>query len=276
MRNYIKVVVLLLVGLFMSTALISCKVPVSDTQAGKSDIKSKPELYSGASKPRYFFVNGALLGSYNEAGWHSLCDTGGFEAAAGDAEAFYAKDLLNQDFYNVYEGKKLLGVSKQIIWLTEETLGLGTFEENVIGKFEKYGKLYDSGNGDTSAYRIFDLPVKLGEELSNLKIPDYSFTTQFVFGEDWKWGYEGFRFVTNSEINPFSGKMTYGAEPTDEGKQALLELFKKNDMENTLPNFTDCILGDFDNDGKNEYLMAANNPRGELGYPVIVGESIQL
>lgn len=275
MRNYPKKITLLLFSLIILAALISCKGTVSDTQAGKSDIKSgsNPDSSNNSSKRRYFFVDGALLGSYDNEGWHSLCNTRGIQSASSDAGTFYAKDFLNQDSYNVYDGRKLLGVSKQIIWLTEESSGLGCFEDkDAPKKFEKYGKLYDDGNGSNSGYRIFDLPVKLGEELSNLEIPDYSFTTQFVLSEDWKWGDESFRFVTNSEVNPFSEKMNYGAEPTDEGKQALMELFKKNDMENTLPNFTDCIRGDFDNDGKDEYLMAANNPSSELGYPVIVGE----
>jgi hypothetical protein len=33
-------------------------------------------------------------------------------------------------------------------------------------------------------------------------------------------------------------------------------------MGNTIPHFTDCVRGDFDGDGEDEYVMAANNPVG--------------
>lgn len=165
MRNYHKIVVLLLVSLTMVISLDTCMVPVSDAQQdGKSDIptldskkttqtgtqpQSEPNTYNDSLEPQYFFINGSLLGSYDDDGWHSLCDTGNHETGAGDSKTFYVKDLLNQDSYYVYDGKKLLGMSKQIIWSTEETSGLGSFEdEDIPEKFAKYGKLYYfEGNG---------------------------------------------------------------------------------------------------------------------------------
>ncbi len=122
-----------------------------------------------------------------------------------------------------------------------------------------------------TAYRIFDLPVKLGDEPSKLKIPKYSFHTDFVFGDKWERQYSGYRFVTNSDVNLFPKTLTYVVEPTAKATQSLISLFKKNKMENTLPNFTDCVLGDFDNDGNDEYLMFADTPQSELGYPFLCG-----
>jgi hypothetical protein len=174
----------------------------------------------------------------------------------------------------VYAGKDLLGVSKQISWRTEDAFELGCFEEEEAPKkFAKYGKLYPfDGNSHTTSNRIFDLPVKLGDELSNLKIPNYSFYTEFVFDEEWESDYSGYRLVTNSDVNLFPNTLTYGVEPTPEGIQSLLDLFKENNMENTIPNFSDCVLGDFDDDGKDEYLMIANSPIDESGWPIIAGE----
>lgn len=273
MKNYLKIVMLLLVSLTMAIALAGCTSPVADMgKEGKSEtatLDNKKTAQPGA-RPQYFFINGSLLGSYDGDGWRSLCDTSNSETGAGDSATFYAKDLLNQDSYYVYENNQLVGVSKQIIWLTEEANGLGSFEdEDAPQKLAEYGQLYHFEGGSDTAYRIFDLPVKVGAELSQLKIPDFSFFTQFVYGEKWERHSSSDRLVTNNSGKLFPKKLTYGVEPTAAGTQALLDLFKKNNMENTIPNFTDCVLGDFDNDGNMEYLMVANAPRSESGYPIL-------
>jgi len=275
MRNHLEMVVLLLVSLVMVTVGAGCTSTVSDVgQVGKSD-NSKPVINKTAqifTQPQYFFINGSLLGSYDEDGWHSLCDTGGSEEKIGDAVIFYAKDFLDQDSYYVYENNKLAGVSKQILWLTEEAFGLGSFEtEDAPSKFAKYGQLYYFDGDSDTAYRFFDLPVKLGPELSKLKIPDYSFHSEFVFGDKWERHSSSDRLVTNSGTNLFPRKLTYGVEPTAEGTQSLIDLFKEKNMENSVPNWTDCIRGDFDNDGNEEYLMFAESPCSELGYPLLHG-----
>ncbi|MDD2587185.1 MAG: hypothetical protein PHO25_11195 [Syntrophomonadaceae bacterium] len=276
MRNHLKIIMLLLVSLTMVTVCAGCASPVSDIQqdskSDTSELDNKKTAQTG-TQPQYFFINGSLLGSYDDDGWHSLCDTGKYETGAGDSTTFYAKDLLNQDSYYVYENNKLAGVSKQIIWLTEEAFGLGSFEaQGAPPKFAKYGELYrfEGESGDTAyRYRIFDLPIKLDDELSKLKIPDYSFYTEFPFGEKWTRDCPDDRLVTNSGSNLFTKTMTYGVGPTAEGRQLLTDLLKKNNIENTIPNFTECVLGDFDNDGKKEYLMFAESPRSEMGYPLL-------
>ncbi|MDD2422541.1 MAG: hypothetical protein PHU78_10485, partial [Heliobacteriaceae bacterium] len=275
MRNYLIIVTLLLVSFTMVIVPAGCNSPVSDIRPdSKSEISTLDDKKTAQTdtQPQYFFINGSLLGSYDDNGWHSLCDTGNSETGAGDAATFYAKDLLNQDSYYVYEDNKRVGVSKQIIWLTGEAFGLGSFEvEGAPQKFAKYGRLHHFDGYSDTAYRIFDLPVKPGDELAELKIPDYSFHTDFVFGENWERRFPGYRLVTNSDVNPFPRKLTYGIEPTAGGTGSLVELFKKFNMENTVPNFTDCILGDFDNDGNEEYLMFADAPKSELGYPLLCG-----
>ena len=265
---------LFLVSFVVAIALAGCINPVSNTgQDSKLDITKldNKKAAETCTQPQYFFMNGSLLGSYDKDGWHSLCDTGGFEKKRGDAVTYYAKDLLDQDSYYVYENNKLAGVSKQIIWSTEEAFGLGTFEDADAPKnLAKYGELYRfKGESGDTGYRIFDLPIKLGDELCKLKIPDYSFNTEFPFGQKWARDCLNDRLVTNIGSNLFPKTMSYGVEPTAEGVQLLTDLFKKNNIENTVPNFTECVLGDFDNDGKKEYLMFAEPPRSEMGYPLL-------
>lgn len=227
-----------------------------DNKILQGDVQPQSEL--NTCEPRYFFIGGSLIGSYDDDGWHSQCDTD-----------FYAKELLNQDSYYVYEGQELIGVSKQIVWQTEDAFCLGSFEaEDAPEKFAKYGKLCHD-----KFRRIFDLPLKLGDELSNLKIPGYSFVTDFVFSEEGVQDNTKYtRFVTNSNVDMFPQTLKYGVDPTPEGYQSLLNLFKENDMDKTIPDFSFCVQGDFDNDDKDEYFMIANNPRGENGWPIIVGE----
>jgi hypothetical protein len=111
--------------------------------------------------------------------------------------------------------------------------------------------------------------MKLGDELSSLKIPDYSFSTEFVYGEKWERPCENFRLVISSSTDPFIKPFTYDIQPTSKGKQVLADIFKEKNIENTVPNFTKCVKGDFDNDKKEEYLMFADAPKSEMGYPLL-------
>jgi hypothetical protein len=295
MRNHFKFIVLL-ITLTVVIIFVACtdsvtdetkdvkKNPIpldqsksdsGDQNAIVKDAKTKPTPINNnktdtisTNKPQYFFFEGHLLGSYDYDGWHSLSN----ETDIKNTVTFYAKDILNQDSYYVYESQELLGISKQIVWYTEDSFSQYRIEaEEIHKKLSKYGKNYKmKGNSDTF-YRIYDLPLKLGDELSNLKIPNYGFHTHFVFGEEWQSDYTRHKLVTNSNRNPFSQTFTYGVEPTLEGKQLLIKLFKENGIDDTIPNFTYCVRGDFDNDDKDEYLMIANNPKDENGWSIIKG-----
>lgn len=236
--------------------------------------KSKRQKYIDTKESKYFFINGALLGSCDNQGWHSLCNTKDHINNNNDNSViFYAKDILNKDAFYIYKNQEIIGKSTQIIWETENTGGLGCFEdEDAPEKFAKYGELYHFQGNSHTTDRIFNLPVNLGNDLSNLEIPNYSFYTYFVYGERWKPDDSYDTFATNSTLNLFPKSLSFDSEPTKEGMEVLSELFKENHMENTSTNFTKTVIGDFDNDDKDEYLMIANSPRGENGWLVIVGE----
>lgn len=265
-----KITSLLMIGLFILMALGGCSKSVStsgpDGEPGGPP-PAEETAAPGDTEPQYFFINGSLLGSYDDEGWHSLCDTG-----TKDAEPFFAKDLLNKDAYYVYENDKQVGVAKKLVWLTEEAFGLGSFEEeDAPQKFAEYGEIY-SFEGDSAAiYRIFDLPVKLGDALAELKIPNYSFTTDFIYGEAWERFTENQRLVSNRNTIKFPDQLAGNVEPTAEALHLLRDLFKTNHMENTGPHFTECYKSDFDNDGQEEYMMLAENPVSESGYPLLGG-----
>ena len=266
----IVTVVLVLVGYILhatNVAEVEEKNPLSlnedktDLNHNTTEVDASPENKAEVDtnlgpEALYFFVSWLgwpLLGSYDDNGWHSFCDSSEMvpKNAFKKTAKFYVKDLLNQDCYYVYDRTKFLGEAKTVSLYT-------FFEPEDVVKLAKY-----SLNPIDEDYLTFKLPVKLGDELSNLEMPWHDMATIIDFGIDGV-------LVTNSAGNLFPREITYGVEPTPEGERALLALFKENNMENTVPNFTECVRCDFNGDGKEEYLMVANTPMDDYG-PIIAG-----
>lgn len=180
-----------------------------------TSMQEKTELskYIDTKESKYFFINGFFLGSYDNQGWHSLCDTK--EENNDDSVIFLAKDILNKDAFYIYKNNELIGESRQIIWGTEGTSGLGCFEDvNAPKEFARYGELYHFEGNSSTSDRIFNLPVKLGTELSNLEIPNYCFYTYFVFGRNWKREDGENALATNTELISFPKIASFDGQPT--------------------------------------------------------------
>ncbi|TYQ16753.1 UNVERIFIED_CONTAM: hypothetical protein Cloal_3322 [Acetivibrio alkalicellulosi] len=237
--------------------------------------------YIATEESIYFFINGLFLGSYDNKGWYSTHNTRydyqGWRNIVrqenDDSLIFFAKDILDKDAFYIYKSNyknnEFIGESKQIVWPINQI-----FYEDVDTQKElaKYGEVY---NVEGSYYepRTFNLPVKLGTEASKIEIPNSQFYTIFKTDKkvDWNRGVDN-KLVTNTKSILFPKTVSFDGKPTKEGIEALNILFKNNNMENTISNFTKTIIGDFDNDGKEEYLMIANSPVGENGFPAIIGE----
>ncbi|MDF2673058.1 MAG: hypothetical protein K0R09_1323 [Clostridiales bacterium] len=252
-------------------SLDSCKGdPITEPKMTENNSTQTQTLESSTTPvkpafPQYFFFYGTLMGGFVDNEWKSICST---DEQNADATDFYVKDILAQDKYYIYQHRKSVGVSNQVLWATTED-GLGSFEgDEVSKKLAKYSEFYNTTEGYSGFDRTFNLPVKVGEELSDLKIPDYSFSTEFVVDNKVIFEYE---LATNRDIQPFPRRINDSLEATDEGIQALIDLFGENQMENTAPNFTKCLKSDFDNDGNEEYLMLADSCQSELGYPLLSG-----
>jgi len=233
-------------------------------KAEKKPVQTDTQITSAKTidpnQPQYFFINGNLVGSLVKDKWYS---SGGKDDSFTDATDFFVKDILSPEQYFIYQNREYVGISKQILWTVYDDGGLGSFEgEDTAEKLFNYSMPLP---GEDEESRVFNLPVKAGQELADIVIPSYSFYTRFLVD---KKVVSPFDLATNRKINPFPRKITQKADITSEGKQALVDLFAKNQMGNTAPNFTDCVKSDFDNDGHEEFLMAANSPVGELGYPL--------
>ncbi|NLX87975.1 MAG: hypothetical protein GXZ09_01025 [Syntrophomonadaceae bacterium] len=249
-------------------------VPVNQTTDEKAPDRENQN--PSGEQVAYYFTGGLLLGSYDESGWHSLCDTSDdYTATTGDASDFYARELLEVPEYHVYKDQTLLGDARSIIWLTEEDFGLGSFEsEGVKEKFSQYGELYYFEGNSLTSHRIFSLPTTLGNELSDLKIPQYSFWTYFPIGENWSYQQNQGILVTNSDSISFLSDIKKNVPSTTEAKNALKKLFADAGMGNTVMRFVQGFKGDFDGDGREEYVFAANHPNPEENnnWPIIEGE----
>lgn len=270
-RKHSKFMVLLMISVLLVGILSGCNNQAVDHGKDRDKQIAAPghkTLPKEAASVQYYFLNGSLLGSYDREGWHSLCAPDTTDQVFGEGETFLAKDLLAQEAYYVYDGqnKKQLGITKQIIWSTGTDI-LGGFEDKQASeKLAAYGEPYNPLEGDISLPRLFKLPVKAGQDLAGLKIPDYSFFTQFITGSEARNECE---LVTNHQTDLFPRATNGGLKATDAGAKALTDLLSRKQLENTPPNFSDCIKSDFDKDGKTEYLMFANNPRSENGYPLL-------
>ena len=250
----------------------------------KKDSPESPS-YIDTKESVYIFINGLFLGSYDNQGWYSNFKTNHdfqsfYNAAPQEGENihddsfdFYAKDILNNDAFYVYrcnyENTEFIAESKQIVWPIESIFNK---EGNEQKEIEKYCEPYDNGRKYYYSPKIFTLPVVLGTEVSNITLPDSGFYTHFEIEKKVEWKKGGSELVTNKKLILSPRTFTSDGKPTNEGIEALNLLFKNNNMENTIPNFTNTVIGDFDNDGKDEYLMIANSPRIDSSWPAIVGE----
>ena len=120
----------------------------------------------------------------------------------------------------------------------------------------------------------FRCPPILGHEFTGLKIPEYSFWTYFPIGDNWNYEQNTGTLVTNSGSVRFPADLGKNIAATAEAEKTLRRLFADAGMGNTVSHFIQGFKADFDGDGRNEYIFAANHPTPkENGYwPIIEGE----
>jgi hypothetical protein len=105
------------------------------------------------------------------------------------------------------------------------------------------------------------LPVQLGRESAGITVPDYAFYMDFGYG------FAEAGLATNVPVG-LPEQMVWDEGPTDLLQQALLALLADRGVETT-PNINTTLQADFDGDGLDEYLLLANTPRGQAGYPFV-------
>ena len=214
-----------------------------------SDVKTSDDAI-------FYFLDGLLVGSYENGKWYSM-------SAGGTMlyKYYYAQDILSKIEYKIYRDGQSIGLSN-IIYM-EPYFGLGDDLIDYSEELETYGEHKSYGY-------CFKLPTQLGPEIPDLLIPDYSY--YFYFTNDYNYDHDK-NLVTNSEDNLYPRSMTKDVEVPDAIREALISLFKENQMENTFPYFTECVSGDFDNDGNDEMVAVANSPVNKWSYPMLEGYS---
>lgn len=251
-RLHVSIIALLLTAVFLGGCSLFADKTVNNAGTD-NDANPNTGAKTAASPPLYFIVNNYLVGSWQDDSWRSMNPTDG-ESYVGET-AFYIKDLLAQKEYALYaQDKKLTAANSIGMYIGE---GLGGFEttaeESLLGP-------YSNGKGSYDYYSIFTLPQILGNECQEIIVPDYAFSFSF--------DNPGTIIATNSNSDLLPQKVVRGEGLNDFGKGKLMTMLAENGLE-TAPNFTDSLRGDLDNDGKDEYIMIANTPVGENGYPYI-------
>ncbi|MGE5560891.1 MAG: hypothetical protein ACM3XN_07600 [Chloroflexota bacterium] len=242
-------VAFLLIATTAGCAEVAPQTPQADNGPTVEPIATEPD-----NPVQYYFLNGLLMGSYENGEWHSLCGDVG-------VTPYYVKDILAQEEYRLYGDGAPLGVVHTIGLNTGN--GLGGFERDMTGTLAPYGKLLHDG-----ASVGFQLPTKLGPDLNNLEVPNYGFYIEFT--ED---HLNPPPLATNSDANPFTREMTEKAQVTEACAHTLAGLLAENGLANMEPNVSSSIRGDFDGDGKEELLVVATTPRDEFGWLMVIGRS---
>lgn len=252
-RLHISMIALLLMMLILG----GCTLSTNDTgtKAG-DDNAAGPDTSTetNSSIPLYFIAGNYLVGSWQDDSWQSMNPLDG--ESYGSDTTYYIQDLLAQKEYNIYNQEGKLAAANKIGFCIGE--GLGGFESA-----EVEGLLSPYSNGKDSSYdyySIFPLPQVLGTECQDITVPDYAFSFSFDNPDA--------ILATNSTADLLPQKVVRGEGLNDFGKGKLMDMLAENGLE-TAPNFTDSLSGDLDNDGKDEYIMIANTPRGEGGYPYV-------
>lgn len=141
--------------------------------------------------------------------------------------------------YNI-QGK--VGTAAKLNWnvgLGVSGLGSEGVESDRTKILTPYSKAIDFNESD----RQFALPTKLGEECAIL--------------------------ATNATFDLLPRKTIQGGKSlNDSERQYIKNALQENGIQSE-PNLTDSLQGDFDNDGEDEYLLAANTQKEEDGYPYI-------
>jgi len=248
---------LTIIALLLLTVILGgCSLSTSNTNnntGAENDAKPSIDTETAASTPLYFIVGNYLAGSWQDNSWHSMNPADG--ESYENNTTYYIKDLLTQKEYNLYNQEGKLAAANSIQFCIGE--GLGGFEstaaESLLGP-------YSNGKESNDYYSSFILPQVLGNECQEIAVPNYAFSFSFDNPDT--------ILATNSVSELLPRNVVRGEGLNDFAKAELMGMLAENGLENA-PNFTDSLTGDIDNDGKDEYIMIANTPLGESGYPYI-------
>ena len=236
------------VSLMCMLLLTGCK-PVPPLTAKDVEGYVPPDTETNGTL--YYVYGSLLVGSWSNGEWHSHNDIGG---SRENSYTFYLKDILSFRHYSVYSRDESLGVSGEMLMLTSNFIG--GFPDDMTEKLAPYSEKIDR---DYVEPRLFRLPVTLSSALSATPVPDRGF--QIGFAQD---GVNTKAILaTNSTKNILPESIAYNGEATAADKEQIKAMLATSGI-TTAPNITEYIRADFNNDGRDEYLIVANSDYYEL------------
>ena len=249
-----------------------------DGQPGPAEGEETGEPEEPATRPIYYFVEGQLVGSWEDGKWVSAAPLGSWEGAeewvsAGDGadRTFTVAEILAMEGCYVYDLEMNPTVLLQCEFPTYSD-GLGGFldayerEPSVSELLDPYAAYVPE---ESYQNRVFSLPTVLEGEAAELAVPNYSFNV-FFGGQIWK-------LAASQPVAWLNGSWDvedWGDDVNDlSAQRAAAEAYLRERGLTTEGYGWNVFQGDLNSDGMDEYVLMVNSPRDDaLGFWSADGE----
>lgn len=239
-----------------------------------SPSQGQPQTSDKLTSPVSIFLNHTFVGEFDDGEWHSVSS---LTPDKSDAADILLKNVVSRKYVCYEDGKKTMEPN-QFLRYSDEDFGLsGLQTEGAEEHLKKYGTPYVQNGQEMDSYMVYPLPLTLDSWFDNVMVPLYNFNLEFGRDNEFPGAYFGDesevsqkRLALSADFNPFPREIK-SISATKEAEEALTALFVQQKMENTKPRFSECYIGDLDNDGKEEGLFFANHLLDENMWPLLEG-----
>lgn len=231
------------------------------------------------TKANYIAVDGLLMGSFDQNGWHSVSEyveEEGFTESLTPKTTFFVSDLIAAESYQLYTLDEFIGSTEEII-LCAHSYGLGAFgseehpyteemrravEEIALPVYQDAEKKYlDNSSGRFA----------LGQDLSqgilaDLVMPDYDAYCDFSLDDTLS--YDDIRLALSASHNPLPRKVQILYELDEPLTDYITQQLALLGIPDAPVNLSHYYVSDFDYDGQEESLIIAQTQYDEWGEPI--------
>ena len=282
---------LVLLALVLALALCACTTGeqenggnAGDEQPETGDAANDPVEDGGADqdetdRPIYYFVEGQLVGSWEDGQWVSAVPLGNWDGDAGEwvsagdgtDRTFTVAEILAMERCYVYDREMNPTVVLQCEFPTYSD-GLGGFmdeyerEPSVSELLDSYAAYVPE---ESYPDRVFSLPTVLEGEAAELAVPNYSF--YFSFGGQ-TWALAASQPV--EWLNASRNVEEWGDDVVDlSAQRAAVESYLQERGLTAEGYDLEVVRDDLNSDRTDEYILLVNSPRDDaLGFWSADGE----
>lgn len=281
---------LVLLALVVALALCACTTGgqenggnAGNEQPETGDAANDPVEDGGAdqdetARPIYYFVEGQLVGSWEDGQWVSAAPLGNWDGDAGEwvsagdgaDRTFTVAEILAVDGYYTYTQDYGENYLIQCAFPTDT--GLGGFEDeydrdpSVTELLAPYAAYVPEEEWEPT---VFPLPTVLEGEAAELVVPNYSFNFSF--------GGQGWALAASQPVewlNASRNVEEWGDDVVDlSAQRAAVEGYLQERGLTAEGYDLEVVQDDLNSDGADEYILLVNSPRDDaLGFWSADGE----